>query len=72
MFKSAALFIARLTEVEKGIIREAKNPDRLDWIFQNKHKYEVGQKIFDQAVIEMNETYIINSQSDQFGRTWAF
>ncbi len=72
MFKTAALFVARLTEVEKSALRGASNPDRLNWLFDTKHANEVTRTAFDEAVVELNETYRINSQSDQFGRTWAF
>lgn len=78
LFKSATLFIARLTEVEKSRIRGAINEDRLDWIFQNKHAIELAgsdkikRATFDEAVKLVNEAYTLNSQSNVFGRTWAF
>jgi len=73
MFKTAALFIARLTEVEKSAIRGALTADRLDWIYQVKHKNELAsRKVFDEAKAELDATYAENSKSDQFGRTWAF
>lgn len=73
MFKTAALFIARLTEVEKSFIRGAINEDRLDWLFHARHAREVAsRKIFDEAKIELDRQYHENSKSDLFGRTWAF
>lgn len=78
MFSSAKIFVARLTEVEKAAIRGATNPDRLDWLFQARHRHELvgtdkaARKIFDEAVASVLSAFTENSQSDSFGRTWAF
>lgn len=78
MFKTAALFISRLTEVEKCIIRNAATEGRRDWLFHAQYRRElVGsdvetRKVFDEAVATINATYAENSKSDLFGRTWAF
>ena len=78
MFTSASTFFSRLTEVEKAAIRGAATPDRLDWLFYARHRFELAgseaaaRKTFDSAVKLINESFAQTSQSDQFGRTWAF
>ena len=73
MYKTSALFIARLTEVEKSIIRGATNEDRLDWLYHAQHAHEIAsRKVFDETKVELDRQFVENSKSDQFGRTWAF
>ena len=78
MFKTAEAFVARLNEVEKSTIREAKTNERLDWIFQNKHKYEFllsptkALNTFLEAVALINAHYATASQYNGFGNTWKF
>lgn len=78
MFKSAKLFVARLTEVEKTRIRALKTEDGLRWLFFALHRSEIagsdaaGLKLFAEARDLILTEYQTLSASDQFGRTWAF
>lgn len=78
MYKTAVLFVARLTEVEKCIIRAAATIDRLDWLFHAQYRRELvgsdaeARKIFDEAIASIKATYIENSRFNVFGRTWSF
>ena len=78
MYKTAALFVARLTEVEKCVIRAAATIDRNDWLFHAHYRRELvgsdveARKIFDEAIASIKATYIENSKSNVFGRTWGF
>lgn len=77
MFKSAKLFAARLSEVEKSKIRGATE-DGLHWLFFAKHRSEIagsdeaGLKLMYEARDLILNDYAAASESLQFGRTWAF
>lgn len=70
--KSPELLLARLTEVEKISLRRASE-DRLHWLFHNQYFAELKSEADLQKVqADLNATYAVKSQSNEFGRTWAF
>lgn len=78
MFKTADLFVARLTEIEKIRIRAVKTIDELEHVFQTKHSFEFDLPLenarieFMKAVDAIRAQFTVGSQGTEFGLTWKF
>ena len=78
MFKTAALFVARLSEVEKIRIRSVQTIDELEHVFQTRHAFEFNLPLdkarveFLKAVDLVRAAFIAQSAETEFGLTWKF
>jgi len=78
MFTSAAPFFARLTEVEKCTIRGAQTIDRLNYLFDVKHRFEFDLKVaearkaFIETVDLIRDEFTSKGHETGFGLTWRF
>jgi hypothetical protein len=78
MFKTAKLFAARLSEVEKIHIRGAHSQDHLDGIFFNFHAHEFdlsvskALEVFKEVRNILCAEFAEASKSNEFGLTWKF
>lgn len=78
MYKTVELFVARLTEVEKIIIRHATSEDRMNYLFYANHAFEIdlkpeaGLKLFYKAREILMADFIKASEALVFGNTWKF
>lgn len=78
MYKTADLFVARLTEVEKIRIRAVNTIDELEHMFQTKHSFEFDLSLekarveFLKAVDIIRAAFTRQSAETEFGLTWKF
>lgn len=70
--KNPAQLLARLTEVERSMIRAA-NDDRLEYLRQTSHASD-GISEADMKIVRdtLLKEFVDHSASKTFGRTWAF
>lgn len=78
MYKTAASFVLRLSEVEKIRIRAVRTIDELEHVFQTRHAFEFdlpldkARAVFMDAVDLIRSAYIAQSAETEFGLTWRF
>jgi len=78
MFKTAALFVSRLTEVEKIRIRAVQTIDELEHVFLTRHLFEFDLPVekarveFLKAVDSIRAAFVAQSAETEFGLTWKF
>ena len=76
MFTSSAPFFARLSEVEKCAIRGAQTQERLEYLFDVKHRFEFdlsateAHAVFIDAVNLVRDEYTSKGTETGFGLTW--
>lgn len=71
--KTAELLIGRMTEVEKCVVRNATNPDRLEYLRQTAFAYDMISPVeMEKVKAKLDAKYAEDSKSDQFGCTWLF
>jgi DNA replication protein DnaD len=71
--KTADQLIGRMTEVEKCIVRNATNPDRLEYLRQTAFAYDMISPVeMEKLKATLDARYTEASKSDQFGCTWLF
>ncbi len=78
MFKSAEIFVGRLSEVEKIRLRASATEDRTRWLFDTVHRYEfdlpedAAWAEFKAALQLVQEKFKADSRQLGFSRTWTF
>jgi hypothetical protein len=71
--KTAALFVGRLSEVEKSLIRQSTNDDRLEYLrvaHFGTDNVSPGEMVKAKALVD--EQFRVNSLDPLFGSTWKF
>ena len=77
MYKTAPLLFARLTEVEKLVIRAASE-GTIEWLFHARYKREIvgseaaSLKVFNETIRLIQEDHRAKASADSFGLTWKF
>lgn len=70
---TAAQLLARLTEVERSLIRAAANDDRLEYLRQvNFASDGIGETDMKEVRDTLMTQYRVNSASPLFGCTWHY
>lgn len=71
--KTANAFIARMTEVEKMLVRGAANQDRLEYLRQNDFAVDMlTPEVMAEAKTKLMDKYSEGSNNPKFGNTWLF